>query len=149
MISPVLKSIEDFSKAGADIISFHPEADTQPIKVIDIIKKTNCKVGIAIHPKIKISEIVKYLHLIDLVVVMTVIPGYAGQEFMSDQINKIKFLKDFKKNNNLIFEIEVDGGINQKTGLICKENGADVLVAGSYIYNSDYSKYKNVIETLR
>ena len=80
---------------------------------------------------------------------MTVIPGFGGQKFMNDQVSKISFLKKFKNNNNLSFEIEVDGGINEKTGKICRENGADVLVAGSYIYSSNYTQYKNLIESLR
>ena len=149
MISPVMSFIENFAKAGADIISFHPEAETEPLKVINLIKKLNCKAGIAIHPNVKISEIENYLNLIDIVVVMTVVPGFEGQIFINDQISKISFLSNYKNENKLNFEIEVDGGINEKTGRICRENGADVLVAGSYIYNSNSTKYKNIIENLR
>jgi len=149
MISPVMSFIENFAKAGADIISFHPEAETEPLKVINLIKKLNCKAGIAIHPNVKISEIENYLNLIDIVVVMTVVPGFEGQIFINDQIAKISFLSNYKNENKLNFEIEVDGGINEKTGRICRENGADVLVAGSYIYNSNSTKYKNIIENLR
>ena len=149
MISPVMSFIENFAKAGADIISFHPEAETEPLKVINLIKKFNCKAGIAIHPNVKISEIENYLNLIDIVVVMTVVPGFEGQIFINDQISKISFLSNYKNENKLNFEIEVDCGINEKTGRICRENGADVLVAGSYIYNSNSTKYKNIIENLR
>ena len=149
MISPVMSFIESFAKAGADIISFHPEAEAEPLKVINLIKKLNCKAGIAIHPNVKISEIENYLNLIDIVVVMTVVPGFEGQIFINDQISKISFLSNYKNENKLNFEIEVDGGINEKTGRICRENGADVLVAGSYIYNSNSTKYKNIIENLR
>ena len=105
--------------------------------------------GIAIHPNVEISEIENYLNLIDIVVVMTVVPGFEGQIFINDQISKISFLSNYKNENKLNFEIEVDGGINEKTGRICRENGADVLVAGSYIYNSNSTKYKNIIENLR
>jgi ribulose-phosphate 3-epimerase len=149
MINPVKNFIEEFAKAGADIISFHPEADLEPLKVINLIRDFNCKPGIAIHPKIQVSEIETFLSLIDIVVVMTVIPGFGGQEFMNDQIVKISLLKHFKIKNNLNFEIEIDGGINEKNSKICKEKGADILVAGSYIYKSNYKKYKNLIESLR
>ena len=149
MISPVKNFIEEFAKAGADIISFHPEADSEPLKIINLIRNFNCKPGIAIHPNIKVTEIESYLHLVDVVVVMTVIPGFGGQKFMNNQISKISFLKNFKKNHNLSYEIEADGGINKEASKICKENGADVLVAGSYIYKSHYKKYKNLIESLR
>tara|TARA_Y100000590_G_scaffold465827_1_gene639272 strand:- start:177 stop:827 length:651 start_codon:yes stop_codon:yes gene_type:complete len=149
MISPVINFIEQFCIAGADIISFHPEADNNPLEVINSIKKNNCKPGIAIHPNIKIQEVTKFLNMVDLVIVMTVVPGFAGQSFLKNQVSKISFLKDFKIKNNLNFEIEVDGGINKETAKICKQNGADVIVAGSYIYNFRDSNYKNVIESLR
>ena len=137
MINPVKNFIEEFAKAGADIISFHPEADLEPLKVINLIRDFNCKPGIAIHPKIQVAEIENFLNLIDIVVVMTVMPGFGGQEFMNDQIAKISLLKHFKIKNNLNFEIEIDGGINEKNSKICKEKGADILVAGSYIYKSN------------
>ena len=149
MVKPVKNHIEQFAKAHADIISFHPEADSEPLEVINLIKNYNCKPGIAIHPSIKITEIENYLNLVNIVLVMTVIPGFGGQKFMSDQISKISFLKNYRYTNNLSFEIEVDGGINKETGKICKENGADILVAGSYIYNSHCTLYKNLIENLR
>ena len=149
MVSPVKNFIEEISKAGADIISFHPEADPHPLKVIDLIKNFNCKPGIAIHPHFKVSEFEKYLSLIDVVIVMTVMPGFGGQKFMYDQISKISLLKDIKNKKNLSFDIEVDGGINNKTSIICKENGADLLIAGSYIYGAHYKEYKNLIDNLR
>ena len=149
MISPVKNFIEEFAKTGADIISFHPEADSEPLKIINLIRNFNCKPGIAIHPNIKVTEIESYLHLVEIVVVMTVIPGFGEQKFMNDQTSKISLLKNFKKNHNLSFEIEVDGGINAEVSKICKENGADVLVSGSYIYGSNYTNYKNLIESLR
>ena len=85
MISPVMEYIEEFIKAGSDIISFHPDADHNTDKIISFIKKSNCKVGIAIHPNIKIQTIKKYLKDIDLVIVMTVIPGFSGQKFLQEQ----------------------------------------------------------------
>jgi len=149
MISPVYNFVEEFINAGANIISFHPEADHDPNKVLKLIKKLKCKPGIAIHPNVQISDVIKYLHLIDMVNVMTVIPGFSGQHFMEEQIKKIVFLNEIKREKKLNFEIEVDGGINKKTAYICKKNGANVLVAGSYIYESPKNKYKDLIESLR
>ena len=149
MVKPVKNHIEKYAEACADIISFHPEADLEPLEVIDLIKKNNCKPGIAIHPNVKVADIESYLRLVNIVVIMTVIPGFSGQKFMNDQISKITLLKNYRDKNNLSFKIEADGGINQETGAICKKNGADILVAGSYIYNEHYTKYKNLIESLR
>lgn len=149
MISPVKKYVEEFIKAGADIISFHPEADNNPQDILNLLKENNCKAGIAIHPKIKISQIIKYLDLIDIIVVMTVIPGFAEQKFMNDQALKISLLNEIKKTKNLKFEIEVDGGINNKNCILCKKKGANVLVAGSYIFNSSNKKYKYLIDSLK
>ena len=149
MISPVYNFIEEFIHAGSDIISFHPEADPEPDKVINLIKKLKCKAGIAIHPNVQVADVLKYLHLIDIVVVMTVVPGLGGQKFIKDQIKKISLLNEIKHNKELKFEIEIDGGINKETAKICKEKGANVLVAGSYIYGSSKNKYKKLIESLR
>ena len=149
MISPVYNFIEEFIHAGADIISFHPEADPEPDKVIHLIQKLKCKAGIAIHPNVQVADVLKYLHLIDTVVVMTVVPGLGGQKFINDQIEKISLLNEIKHNKELKFEIEIDGGINKETAEICKKKGADVLVAGSYIYGSSKNKYKKLIESLR
>lgn len=149
LISPVKQYIEEFINAGSDIISFHPEADNNPDEIINLIKQSKCKVGIAIHPKIKIEEIERYLPKVDLVIVMTVIPGFGGQKFLSDQVYKIKQLKEYKLNKNLNFEIEIDGGINNNTYKQCIENGADVLVAGSYIYGKPSSQYKELIDSIR
>ena len=149
MISPVGEYVDNFIKAGADIISFHPEADENTNIIINKIKKSNCKVGIAIHPSIKIEEIEKYLHDIDLVIVMTVIPGFGGQKFLDNQVYKIAQLKRLKQSMKLSFEIEIDGGINDKTFKTCIENGADVLVAGSYIYSNPSNQYKKLIDSIR
>ena len=149
MISPVLNFIDEFVNAGANIISFHPEADPDPIKVINQIQKSKCKPGIAIHPHMEVNKVIKYLHLVDIVIVMTVVPGFAGQKFMNNQINKISQLKEIKKNKDLKFEIEIDGGINKGNAAMCIEKGADILVAGSYIFESLNNNYKELIESLR
>ena len=149
MISPVKPHIESFIKAGADIISFHPEADSNPKEIIEIIKNFNCKCGIAIHPNVGIENIKKYLHLIDLIVVMTVMPGFGGQNFMENQLLKISTLNEIRIKKDLKFEIEIDGGINNKTSRLCIDRGADILVAGSYIYNAPESDYKKLINSLK
>ena len=149
MISPVKQYVESFIKAGADIISFHPEADLNPEKIIEKIKSLNCKCGIAIHPRIEIRDIEKYIHLIDLIVVMTVVPGFGGQTFMENQLIKISKLNEMRIKKGLKFEIEIDGGIDDRTSRLCIDKGADVLVAGSYIYNSSESDYKKLINSLR
>ncbi|MDC0226535.1 ribulose-phosphate 3-epimerase [Alphaproteobacteria bacterium] len=149
MISPVQNYIKEFINAGSDIISFHPEADIKPDEIINQIKDSKCKAGIAIHPKVKLEKIEKYLSKIDLVIVMTVIPGFGGQKFLNDQVYKIKQLKEYKNKMNLNFEIEIDGGINNETYKICLENGADVLVAGSYIFGKQSLKYKELIDSIR
>ena len=149
MISPVSKYIKDFIDAGADIISFHPEADDKPFEIINQIKDSNCKAGIAIHPNIKISDVVQFIELIDLVVIMTVVPGFGGQKFMESEVSKITELKKIKNEKKLNFEIEIDGGINNETGKICRDCGADILVAGSYIFSDKKDNYKKTIDSLR
>ena len=149
MISPVKQYVESFVKAGANIVSFHPEADSSPEKIIEEIKSLGCKCGIAVHPKIEIKDIEKYISLVDLIIVMTVVPGLGGQNFMENQLTKISTLNELRAKEGLEFEIEIDGGINYKTSKLCVDKGADVLVAGSYIYNSPESDYKKLINSLR
>ena len=149
MITPVAKYIDAFIKAGADIISFHPDADKNNQDIIKQIRSNNCKVGIAIHPKIKISDIEIFLDAIDCVIVMTVVPGFGGQKFMHSEVKKITELDNIKKQKNLKFEIEVDGGINHETGKICRDKNANVLIAGSYIFSSGKENYKKMINSLR
>ena len=149
MISPVKQYVESFINAGADIISFHPEADSNPENIIEKIKSLNCKCGIAIHPKVEIKDIEKYIDLIDLIVVMTVVPGFGGQTFMENQLTKISKLNEMRIKKGLKFEIEIDGGIDDSTSRLCIDKGADVLVAGSYIYSSSESDYKKLINSLR
>ena len=149
MISPVEPFIKEFIDAGSDIISFHPEADKNTKEIISIIKKSNCKVGIAVHPNIKIEEIKEFLNDVDLVIIMTVIPGFGGQKFLEDQVNKISALKEIRKNINANYEIEIDGGINYQTSKICIDKGADILVAGSYVYGAPKEEYKDKINSIR
>ena len=149
MITPVMPCIKAFIDAGADIISFHPEADDNPNTIIEMIKKANCKAGIAIHPDVKIDAIQEFLNDIDLVVVMTVVPGFGGQKFLENQLPKISQLYDIRELTKANFEIEIDGGINEQTSKQCITNGADVLVAGSYIYGADESEYENLINSIR
>ena len=150
MISPVEKYISSFIDAGANIISFHPEVtNNKTAEIIKKIKDNNCKAGIAIHPNVRISDVIKFIDIIDLVVVMTVVPGFGGQKFMHSEVKKIIELKKIKDEKKLEFEIEIDGGINEKTAQICKKSGADVLVAGSYIFSENKNKYKKLIDSLR
>lgn len=149
MISPVAKYIQSFIDAGANIISFHPEADNKSYEIIKHIKASSCKAGIAIHPNIKVSDIVKFIELIDLVIIMTVVPGFGGQKFMESQVSKIVELKKIRDQKKLNFEIEIDGGINKETAKICRISGADVLVAGSYIFSHNKDNYKIIINSLR
>ena len=144
MIENPDKYIEVFAKAGADLITFHYEATDNIEKTIELIKNTSKKVGISIKPKTNVEVLLPYLEKVDLVLIMTVEPGFGGQEFMHDCAMKIPTIKE-KASENLI--IQVDGGINNLTAKICKSLGANSLVAGSYIYNS--SDYKKAIESLR
>mgnify|MGYP001299439261 CR=1 FL=1 len=149
MISPVSKYIKNFIDAGADIISFHPEADDNPFDIIEVIKNSKCKAGIAIHPNIKVSDIIQFLELVDIVVVMTVVPGFGGQIFMESEVAKIIELKKIKNEKKLNFEIEIDGGINFENCSIAKNAGANVLVSGSTIFKENGGNLKKNIELLR
>lgn len=135
MIKEPEKYIESFAKAGSDIITFHSEIEEDPREVIKLIKYYKKKAGISIRPKTHIKEIEGLLSMVDMVLIMTVEPGFAGQSFIFDCLKKIEELKKiFKK------DIEVDGGINDTNARDCLKNGANVLVAGSYIFGSrDYA----------
>ena len=149
MIKPVKPYIKDFINAGSDIISFHPEADSNSIDIISQIKNSNIKAGIAIHPNVAISDISDLLPHINQVIIMTVVPGFGGQKFMNDQVVKIKDLFEIRKNKNYTFDISVDGGINDETGNICKDNGVDILAVGSYLLSKDQKDYSQYIKKLR
>jgi len=149
MISPVHKYIEDFSKAGSDIITIHPEA-TEDVKVsIDLIKSLGKKVGLSLNPDTPIDKIEKYLDQIDLVLVMTVYPGFGGQKFISKVLNKIKNLKNIKDENKFRFDIEVDGGVNFENNKLAIEAGANILVSGTTIFKNNDGDIKKNIDLLR
>ena len=135
MINRVEKFLDDYIRAGSDIITFHIEINEDIENIIKKIKAKGIKCGLAIKPKTSWSEIQPYLQHIDQVIVMTVEPGFGGQEFMNDQVDKIKNISNYIKLNNLRVGIEIDGGINFETGKTCVEAGANILVAGSFLFN--------------
>ena len=135
MINRVDKFLDEYIKAGSDIITFHYEIDEDIQKIISKIKNKGIKCGLAIKPRTAWSEILPYLDLIDQVTIMTVEPGFSGQKFMNNQVDKIKNISNHIKLNNMNVEVEIDGGINFETGKICIEAGADILVAGSFLFN--------------
>lgn len=145
MIIEPEKYIEPFVKAGADLITFHVEATENVKKVIDLIHSYNLKAGLSIKPKTPVSVIEKYLPDLDLVLVMSVEPGFGGQEFMESAVSKIDKLKELKEKCHYQYLIEVDGGINDKTANKC--HNADILVSGSYIFDS--TDVKDAIDKLR
>ena len=149
MISPVDNFIEDFADAGADIITFHPEATSDISKTISLIKKENKKVGISLKPNSKIQLIEKYLNEIDMVLVMSVEPGFAGQKFMPEVLEKTKNLREIIKKKNLNIDIEIDGGINFENCSLAKKAGANILVSGSTIFKENKGDLKKNIELLR
>lgn len=134
MIVEPEKYIEDFRRAGADIINFHLEATKDPMAVIQQIKATGAKAGMTIKPKTSVESLFPYLKELDMVLVMTVEPGFGGQKFMEDQVPKIKQLADWKKELGLSYEIEVDGGITQDNVRTVLEAGATMIVAGSAVF---------------
>ncbi len=149
MIKPVRPYIRNFIEAGSDIISFHPEADPEPLEIIKEINESNIKTGIAIHPNVKIKDIEHLLPQIDQVIIMTVIPGFGGQKFMDDQVVKIKDLYEIRENQNYNYDLSVDGGINSETGRVCIDNGVDILAVGSYLLSKDPKDYGKIIKKLR
>lgn len=147
MIKSPMTYIDSFIDAGADIITIHLEIDEDINEIIQKIKNRNKKVGISIKPKTNIEDIYKFLPLIDLVLIMSVEPGFGGQEFIENSINRIKQLRNYIKKNNLKTLIEVDGGINDTNINLVKSSGADIVVAGSFIFNLD--NYKQGIDILK
>ena len=135
MINRVEKFLDDYIRAGSDIITFHIEINEDIENIVKKIKAKGIKCGLAIKPKTSWSKIQPYLQHIDQVIIMTVEPGFGGQEFMNDQVDKIKNISNYIKLNNLRVGIEIDGGINFETGQLCVEAGANILVAGSFLFN--------------
>ena len=149
MISPVHKYIKNFSDAGADIITIHPEATDNLIDSINHIKNLKKKAGVSLNPDTKISVVEKYLDKIDLILIMSVYPGFGGQKFIPEVVSKIKTLSEIKKNKNLNFDIEVDGGINFENSKFVVEAGANILVSGTTIFKENSGNVKKNIETLK
>ena len=149
MISPVDNFIKDFANAGADIITFHPEATPDISKTIKLIKNENKKVGISLKPKSKIELIENFLNEIDLVLIMSVEPGFGGQKFMPEVLEKTKILKQLIAEKKLDIDIEIDGGINFENCSKAKEAGANILVSGSTIFRENKGDLKKNIEILR
>ena len=149
MISPVHKYIDIYSDAGADIITIHPEATDNLIESISKIKKLKKKVGVSLNPETKVEVIKNYLNQIDLVLIMSVNPGFGGQKFMPEVLDKIKELKKIQENESLKFDIEIDGGINFENSKIAIEAGANILVSGTTIFKSNNGDIKKNIELLR
>ncbi|MDB9761589.1 ribulose-phosphate 3-epimerase [Alphaproteobacteria bacterium] len=149
MTMPANNWLEPFAKAGADIITIHIEAETDIKESLKIIKDLGLKTGISIKPSTPETVLEKYLDLCDLVLVMTVNPGFGGQKFMNTQLEKIRNIKNMQNKTGLSFDIEVDGGINKNTSKACIEAGANVLVAGNAIFSEDANNYTNLINLLR
>ena len=149
MISPVHKYIESFADAGADIITIHPEATDNLEQSISKIKELKKKVGLSLNPETQIEIILDVLDKIDLVLIMSVNPGFGGQKFMPEVLTKIKELKKIQNEKKLNFDIEIDGGINFDNSKIAVEAGANILVSGTTIFKSNNGDIKKNIELLK
>ena len=149
MISPVHKYIKAYADAGADIITIHPEATNDINSSISLIKELNKKVGVSLNPETKVDIIIEHLDKIDLVLIMSVNPGFGGQKFMPEVLTKIKHLKKIQKDKNLNFDIEIDGGINFDNCKIAIEAGANILVSGTTVFKSNNGDIKKNINLLK
>ena len=149
MISPVHKYIKNFADAGADIITIHPEATDNLKESIQLIKSLNKKVGISLNPNSSINLIEKYLPNIDLVLIMSVFPGFGGQNFIPEVLKKIKTLNEIRKRDKNKFNIEVDGGIDFDNSKLVIDAGADILVSGTTIFKENKGDVKRNIEILK
>ena len=149
MISPVDNFVKDFANAGADIITFHPEATPDVSKTIKLIKEQGKKVGISLKPKSKIDLIKDYLDQIDLVLIMSVEPGFGGQKFMPEVLEKTRAVRELIDKNDLNVDVEIDGGINFENCSKAKNAGANILVSGSTIFKENKGDLKKNIEILR
>jgi len=149
MISPVHKYIKDYADAGADIITIHPEATENLKDSINHIKKLNKKAGVSLNPKTKINVVTNFLNEIDLILIMSVNPGFGGQKFMPEVLDKIKKLKKIREKKNLDFDIEIDGGINFDNNKLAIEAGANILVSGTAIFKNNDGNIKKNIDLLK
>ncbi len=139
MITEPVRFVEQFCKSGADIVTVHLEADTEEniIKAMELIRANDKRAGISLKPGTPAESLVPFLLYADLILVMTVEPGFGGQGFMYDQADKIKEVRKMIDDSGLSIELEVDGGVNGETAVICADAGADVLVSGSYLFNKE------------
>ena len=149
MISPVHKYIKDYADAGADIITIHPEATENLKNSIEHIKSLNKKAGVSLNPETKIDLVTGLLNKIDLVLIMSVNPGFGGQKFMPEVLEKIKELKKIKERENIKFDIEIDGGINFDNNKLAIEAGANILVSGTTIFKNNNGNIKKNIDLLK
>tara|TARA_Y100000992_G_C21055505_1_gene391612 strand:- start:21 stop:680 length:660 start_codon:yes stop_codon:yes gene_type:complete len=149
MIAPVHKYIEAYSDAGADIITIHPEATDDLELSISKIRKLGKKVGVSLNPETKINTILNFLDQIDLVLIMSVNPGFGGQKFMPHVLTKIKELKKIQEEKKIDFDIEIDGGINFENSKEVISAGANILVSGTTIFKSNNGDIKKNIELLK
>ena len=149
MISPVHKYIEDFAKAGADIITIHPEATDNLASSIKKIKELKKKAGVSLNPESKIDLITSLLNEIDLVLIMSVNPGFGGQKFMPEVLEKVKALKQIKDKEGFNFDIEIDGGINFDNSKLAIDAGVNILVSGTTIFKNNNGDIKKNIELLK
>ena len=149
MISPVHKYIKDYADAGADIITIHPETTDNLEDSIQHIKKLNKKIGISLNPETQIEVVKNFLEKIDLVLIMSVHPGFGGQKFIPKVLDKIKELKKIKDQQNLNFDIEVDGGINFDNNKLVIKAGANILVSGTTVFKNNNGNIKKNIDTLK
>jgi len=149
MISPVHKYIKDYVDAGADIITIHPEATENLKQSIDYIKRFKKKVGVSLNPETKINEVTEFLNEIDLILIMSVHPGFGGQKFMPEVLDKIKELNKIRDQKKLNFDIEIDGGINFDNYKLAIEAGANILVSGTTIFKNNDGNIKKNIDLLK
>ena len=146
MISEPLRYLDDFVKGGADMITFHLESDSDTDATIAAIHEKGCKAGISIKPKTPAEAVKPYLDRVDMVLVMTVEPGFGGQKFMTDMMPKVTQIRQWISKTGREIDLQVDGGVNAETAKVCVEAGANVLVAGSYLFSKP--DYAAAIKTL-
>jgi ribulose-phosphate 3-epimerase len=144
MIAPVEKYIMNYADAGADIITIHPEATDNLLKSIEVIRSCNKKVGISLNPKTPVNTLDEVLEKIDLILIMSVNPGFAGQKFMPEVLEKVKYFRKKIINEKLNIDIEIDGGINFETAPLAIKAGANILVSGTTIFNGGNSISENI-----
>ena len=149
MISPVHRFIENFAQAGADIITIHPEATNDLISSIKKIKSYNKKAGVSLNPETPVSKVLPVLNLIDLVLIMSVNPGFGGQKFMEETLEKVKILRKEIDSKKFKVQIEIDGGINFENSKMAKEAGVDILVSGTTIFKENGGDLKKNIQLLK